>query len=144
MKRVTDWLLSRRKAMHTGRAGDFGLLILRLWVGLMMAFAHGWGKLSTFSERASQFPDPLGVGSTLSLSLAVFAEFFCALAIALGFITRGAVIPVMTTMLVAAFVIHSDDPFGKKELALLCLAPLLTILFTGPGRYSVDRWLTRK
>jgi putative oxidoreductase len=39
---------------------------------------------------------------------------------------------------VAAFVQHGQDPFARKELALVYAVPLLALLFTGPGRYSLD------
>ena len=81
----------------------------------------------------------------MSLSLVVFAEFFCSLAIAIGFITRGAaVIPVIITMMVAVFVIHSDDSWGKKELGMMYLIPLMTILITGPEKYSIDKLISSK
>ncbi len=67
---------------------DSGLLLGRLGLGLSMAFAHGLGKLQNFSAVTPNFPDPLGVGSSLSLGLAVFAEFACGLLLALGLGTR--------------------------------------------------------
>lgn len=143
MKRVINWLLGDNALMKKGNSASLGLLVLRLGVGLMMALGHGWGKLSTFSEQASQFADPLGMGSSLSLGLTVFAEFFCALAIAIGLITRGAVIPVIITMLVAVFVIHSDDPWGKKEMGILYLVPFITLLITGPGKFSLDNLIKK-
>ena len=143
MKTAFDLILSRRSTA-TAPATSFGLLILRLGTGLTMAFGHGWGKLTTFSEGAAQFPDPLGVGSSVSLALAVFAEFFCSLAITAGLVTRAAVVPVMITMLVAFFLIHGADPFAKQEKSLLYLIPLMTLFLTGPGRYSLDRLFARK
>jgi putative oxidoreductase len=119
-------------------------LLLRLGAGLMMMYAHGWGKLSKFGELMEVFPDPIGLGSTVSLALTVFAEFFCALAIALGFLTRLAAMPLVITMLVAVLVVHADDPFGKKELALLYLLPLLTLILTGAGRFSLDAFIAKK
>jgi putative oxidoreductase len=109
-----------------------------------MAFGHGLGKLTGFGQRSANFADPLGVGSSFSLSLVVFAEFFCSLALVLGLLTRGAVVPLIITMVVAAFVIHGDDPFGKKELALMFLGSFVTVFIAGPGKYSLDRLLTRK
>ena len=117
---------------------------MRVGAGLMMAFGHGWGKLIGFGARSGQFADPLGVGSPVSLGLTVFAEFFCSLALVLGLFTRGAVIPLMVTMLVAALVIHGDDPWGKKELALLYLASFAALFIAGPGKYSLDRLLSRR
>ena len=66
-------------AMRTN--ADLGLLILRVSIAGMMFMAHGWGKLTEFTIRAPYFPDPIGLGGTVSLALAVFAEFFCVLLI---------------------------------------------------------------
>jgi putative oxidoreductase len=44
-------------------------------------------------------------------------------------------------MLVAAFVAHAGDPFGKKEMALLYLLVYITLFITGPGKYSIDNAL---
>ena len=126
-----------------GVGGSLGLLLLRVSVGGMMLFAHGWGKLTSFAERSSSFPDPLGIGSSLSMALATGAEAFCALAVILGFATRWAVVPLMVTMLVAALIIHGDDPWAKKEFALLYFFPFATLLLTGAGRYSLDAFLRR-
>ena len=121
---------------------DLGLLILRVGVSAPMAY-HGFGKLTTFAELSGKFPDPLGVGTTASLALAVFAEFFCSIAVALGLFTRLAVIPLIITMLVAAFVINADAPWADKELAVLYLAPFAAILFTGSGWISFDKLFSR-
>lgn len=126
------------------RWGSYGLLLLRVGAGGLMAGAHGLDKLLTFTEKAASFGDPLGVGSTASLALAVFAEFFCAIAVALGLFTRFAAVPLVITMGVAAFIVHADDPFSKKELALLYGIPFLALVLTGPGDYSLDRLLRRR
>lgn len=120
---------------------DIGLLIMRLGAGSVMLFAHGSDKLVNFSLKASQFPDPLGFGSTFSLILVVFAEFFCSLAIAFGIFTRYAAIPLGINMMVAAFIVHYADPWASKELAIVFLIIFLTLSFTGGGRYSMDNKL---
>ncbi|RZO51654.1 MAG: DoxX family protein [Sandaracinaceae bacterium] len=117
---------------------DVGLLVLRVTIGSMMLLGHGLPKLMTFGEKLHRFPDPIGVGSEASLTLAVFAEVVCAGLIAVGFATRLATIPLLVTMLVAALVIHGDDPWARKEFALLYAVPALTLLLTGPGKLSVD------
>jgi putative oxidoreductase len=123
---------------------SLGLLLLRVSVGGMMLTGHGWAKLVGFSDMATKFPDPLGLGSSaVSLSLAVFAEVACACALILGVATRFAAIPLAATMLVAAFLVHSDDPFRDREPALLYAIPFLTLALTGPGKFSFDassRW----
>jgi len=120
------------------KPANIALLFLRVGVGLTMMLGHGWGKLAAFGERAAEFSDPIGLGSTLSMGLAVFAEFFCSMALILGVFTRFSVIPLITTMLVAFFIVHSEDPFRRKELALVYLIPFITVFITGAGKYSLD------
>jgi len=117
---------------------NVGLLVLRATTGLLLAFGHGWGKLSNFSQMSTQFADPFGLGMAASLTLTVFAEFFCAIAVALGILARVATLPLIIMFLTAILIIHGDDPWAKKEFALLYLIPFVTILLTGPGRYSLD------
>lgn len=117
---------------------SIGLLILRVTIGGMMLAGHGWGKLIHFGEKVSVFPDPIGLGSLVSLSLTVFAEVFCSIAIILGIFTQAAAAPLIITMFVAVFFVHEGDPWQKKELALLYLVPFLTLVFTGAGRFSLD------
>jgi len=117
---------------------NVGLLILRVSTGLIMLFAHGWGKLINFSTIAPQFADPIGVGPTVSLALAVFAEVFCAVAVIIGLKTRWAVVPLVITMIVAVGIVHGSDPWGKKELGIMYMISFLVLFFTGPGKYSVD------
>ncbi len=123
---------------------DFGMLLLRLCPALTMLCAHGWGKLTDFTNKMDQFPDPFGVGSPVSLAMAVFAEVFCAAAVALGIFTRWTVIPLIITMCVAFFFIHSADPWQKKELAFMYLSFFLVILLLGPGKYSFDGLVRKK
>lgn len=114
--------------------GDIGLLILRMFGGLTM-LTHGWGKLSAFSDKMDVFPDPLGLGSSLSLGLAIGAEFGCAILLVLGIFTRLASIPLIITMAVAFMLIHGSDPFSVKELAFLYLGIYVSLFFTGGGKF---------
>lgn len=140
------WSLLFDRRDHAPRAGraSFGLLLLRIGSGAFM-LGHGWSKLLRFGELSVKFADPLGVGTAVSLSLTVFAEFVCALLVILGLGTRLAVIPILVTMVVAAFVIHSGDPWSKQEFPLLYAVVWLSLFFTGPGRYSLDYvWAGRR
>ena len=108
-----------------------------------MAGNHGLPKLLAFAEKSETFSDPLGVGAATSLTLAVFAELFCSVLVILGLLTRIAAGPLTFTMLVAAFVVHAGDPFGKRELALVYATIFAALLFTGPGRLSLDHVIDR-
>lgn len=118
-----------------------GLLVLRVGTGAMMAYGHGYSKLMGYSQMADKFPDPIGLGSNVSLIMAIFAELVCSLLLIVGAFTRLAAIPLLITMLVAAFIIHGADPWAKKEFALLYAVPFLTLMLTGAGPWSVDGWL---
>lgn len=116
------------------------LLCMRLIFGALL-LSHGLQKWSSFQELSAMFPDPLGVGSPVSLGLAVFAEVLCSLAFMAGFLYRLAMIPMLFTMLVAFFVIHAADAFAVKELAFTYLVVFAGLYVAGPGRYSIDHLL---
>jgi putative oxidoreductase len=122
---------------------DLSLLLVRLLAGGMM-LTHGIPKINRFfGEGPVQFADPFGLGPEISLGLAIFAEVGCAILVMIGFKTRWATIPLMITMLVAAFYAHGSDPFSKKELSLTFFTLFLSIN-SGPGKYSVDQWLEKR
>ncbi|TWT63103.1 DoxX family protein [Rubinisphaera italica] len=115
---------------------SFGLLILRVGAGGMM-LTHGIPKLLTFAEKAKTFPDPLGIGSFMSLSGAVGAEVFCSGLVILGLFTPVAAIPLAFTMFIALFVIHGADAWAVKEKAAIYLVVFTTLIFTGGGRIAL-------
>lgn len=114
-----------------------GTLLLRMLAGGFMLI-HGIPKLMKLLSGNFEFADPIGIGPAASLILTVIAEFICAIAIIVGFRTRFATIPLMITMLVAAFVVHGADPWRKKEMALLYFFMYLVLFFLGSGKYSLD------
>ena len=117
---------------------DLGLLILRVGFGLSLLLGHGLSKIMNFAKAAHSFPDVLGIGSKYSLLLVVFAEVFCSMLLVLGLASRFALIPLIISMSVAVFLIHKNDPFATKELAVLYLVVFSSLFFTGPGKFSVD------
>jgi putative oxidoreductase len=123
---------------------DLALLLLRLTAGVFM-LTHGMGKFTMLvGEEPIQFTDPIGVGETASLILAVFAEVFCSILLIAGIATRVAVIPLLITMMVAVFVVHQNDEFGRKELRLFYFMVYLFLAITGAGKISVDYWLYKR
>ena len=109
-----------------------------------MLIGHGWGKLMSYGEMSANFPDPLGIGNALSLGAAVFAEVVCSALVMLGLATRFFVLPLVFTMIVAAFVVHGGDPFATKELALIYLGAFALLYFTGPGSLSIDALFNKR
>ncbi|MEM9546750.1 MAG: DoxX family protein [Bacteroidota bacterium] len=118
---------------------NFAKLILRIGFGGFM-LTHGIPKMMKLFEGGTiEFPDPLHLGPMLSLILTVFAEVICAFLILIGYKTKWASIPLVITMLVAAFIVHGQDPLGKKEFALLYAIGFLCIGMLGAGKYSLDK-----
>ena len=129
---------------YNHRSLDIVLLILRIGVaGLLLS--HGIPKLNTLiAGGAIQFPDPLGVGATISLVLTVFAEVICSVFVLLGLATRLFLVPLIFTMLVIIFVVHGADGLSEKEGAIHYLLAYIVLLFAGAGRISVDSIIGRK
>ena len=127
---------------HNPGAFNLAMLVLRLGIGILITY-HGYQKLSHFSEMQNSFMNFMGLGSKISLALAVFAEFFCGILIILGLLTRFACVPLIITMAVAFFKVANADTFGHGEMALLFLVGALTILLAGPGRMSVDAMISK-
>lgn len=136
-----------KKVIDTGNYPDnisFSLLFIRIIVGVFM-LTHGYGKLLMLTgDGPVQFADPIGIGETASLILAVFAEFICSILLILGVVTRLSAIPLFITMVVAALIVHAPDPFTRKELPLLYAAVYLAIAVAGAGKYSFDNWAFKK
>ena len=91
-----------------------------------------------YDEMTQAFLDPIGLGSQLTLILAIAAEVGCAVLLILGLGTRLAAIPLATTMLVAWFVVHIEDPWVKQELPALFLSGFVALILTGAGKFSLD------
>ncbi|EEC53089.1 DoxX family protein [Bacteroides eggerthii] len=118
------------------------LLIVRVVFGVML-MNHGIDKWANYQELSAVFPDPLGIGSPLSLGLAIFGELACSMAFIIGFLYRLAMIPMIFTMCVAFFIVHADDPFAVKELAFVYLVVFVLVYIVGPGKFAVDRWISK-
>ena len=117
------------------------LLTLRLFFGFLFLM-HGIDKLANFEVLSYSFPDPLGMGSHLSLVLVILAEVFCALTFIGGFLFRISLLPMLFAMFIA-FVYAHGGSIADGELAFIYLGVFLLLLVTGPGRYSADYLIYR-
>ena len=122
---------------YTAFSFNLATLLLRFALGILM-IVHGYDKLVHFNAYKQTFFNFLHLGQTVSLSLSIFAEFFCALFLMIGLFTRLTVIPLIINMIVAVFFVHNSDFFGQGERATLFLAGYFALLLVGPGKASVD------
>lgn len=119
------------------------LLAARVIFGLLL-MNHGIQKWSNFQELSTAFPDPIGIGSPLSLGMAIFAELVCSMGFIIGFLYRLAMLPMIATMGMAFFVIHGNDAFAVKELAFIYLVVFILMYIAGPGKFSIDYFIGTK
>ncbi len=105
---------------------------------------HGIDKWANYQELSAVFPRSSrywqpsfpGVGY-------IFGELACSMAFIIGFLYRLAMIPMIFTMCVAFFIVHGNDPFAVKELAFVYLVVFVLMYIVGPGKFAVDRWISK-
>ena len=127
---------------YSAGAFNFGMLILRVVTGLLL-ISHGYSKLVSFNKLQYTFMNFMGLGSTVSLVLIIFAEVFCSIFLILGLFTRFAVLPIIIGMSVVVFIASHGHIFGSGEKGALYLAASIAILFCGPGKISIDGMLRK-
>lgn len=123
---------------------DFGLLFLRAGIGaafiynsrgLMFGGPAAWHKLGLAVTYVGMHLWPTFWGF-----MAAFSQFFGAILLILGFCFRPATILLAITMAVAATMhLRSGDGFMKASWALEMAILFFSLIFIGPGRYSVDK-----
>ena len=106
----------------------------------MMMLSHGVPKALDYDMLVQSFPDPLNVGTEMSVMLILFAEVGCSVLLLLGVFGRFASATLFIAMMVAAFAHHLNDPWATRELPLLYAAVYASLTFTGPGSFSIDGW----
>jgi putative oxidoreductase len=118
---------------------DWALLLLRVWLGVSLFVVHGYEKLVTFSQMAQCFPDPLHIGQTPSLVLALLADAVCSLLIIFGILTRLSSLFVVCSIGVAYVIVwHASLLNIRGEVAYLYLGGYAVLMLAGPGKYSLD------
>ena len=130
------------------RVDGIALSVLRIVVGIVFV-VHGFGKLmtgfGTVSESFAEMGIPLPLVSAIMVAL---AEVVGGLALAAGFYTRLATVPLIVTMLVAMIMVHLRNGFfiynSGYEYTLVLLVVLVVIAVTGPGAIAVDNLLGKK
>ncbi len=126
------------------RFRDFGLLVLRVGTGAMFMF-HGWPKLIGGPEMWSGLGGAMAnLGVTFAPGfwgfMAGVAEFGGGLCLLLGLAFRPACILLAFTMTVAAtHHLASGDGLGRAAHAIEAGVLFLSLIFIGPGKYSIDR-----
>lgn len=128
-----------------GKYRNTGLLILRVGLGIMM-IVHGFPKLSGGEELW------IKVGSNMKLIgldffllgwglMAALTETLGGLFLILGLFFRPVNLLLLFTMIIASLVHLLDPEQGVKEAAEAIELGIVffSLLFIGPGKYSLDK-----
>lgn len=134
--------VSLRRSNFFGNHAGYGPAVLRLAVGLHLISGTqdnllSWPRMLEFRDflASEGFPVPL-----VSAVVSVVAQFLCGLCYVVGFQTRMAALVMVFNFLVAFFAVHLGDSYGAAFPALMMLAGSLSLLFSGPGAWSVDAY----
>jgi putative oxidoreductase len=137
---------------------DPAATVLRLMLGIVF-LPHGAQKMlgmfggSGFSATMNTFETGMHIPSVFAF-LAIAAEFFGAIGLILGFLSRVAAFGIFVNMAVAIYKVHIHNGFfmnwtGKQagegfEYHLLVLGMAVAIMIMGAGAFSVDGILYRR
>jgi putative oxidoreductase len=129
---------------------DFLLLVARVLVGLIF-LTSGWGKIMGLSGFAAGMISN-GVPAPLAY-IAPFVECFGGLALILGFASRYAALALVIFTIAATWIAHRYWTYPAEQRALqstqfwknvAIIGGLVALFVAGPGRLSVDRWLSER
>lgn len=145
-----------RKLIQTDE--DVSSIVLRMGLGAVF-FAHGAQKLFGwfggygFSGTMGFLTGSLGIPALFAF-LVIMAEFFGALGLLSGLLTRVSAFGIAIVMVVAILMIHLRYGFfmnwsGKQqgegiEYHILVLTISTVLMINGGGRWSLDRLITEK
>ncbi len=102
-----------------------------------------------FAEIQGQFPFPFNhVPAEISWHLATWFELIGPVALVLGLATRFFAFSLSVLTLVALFAVHAGLGYNVCEqgwkLPLIYLVMFLPLIFTGPGKLSLDHWIRHR
>jgi putative oxidoreductase len=142
------------KLLHTHV--DWSLTWLRIVAGSVM-FAHGaqkalgWYGGNGF-DASLQGLTSMGIPAPLAL-VAIFTEFFGAIALMAGLLGRIAALGIAIEMIVAVLLVHLRNGFFMNwtgaaagegfEYHILLIGAALPVIVRGSGAWSLDMWLER-
>lgn len=124
---------------------DLAPLVLRVAVGLVFTM-HGWQKLQGGVPFVAGFLTQLGFPAPeLFAVLLIAAELGGGILLILGLYTHWAAKVIAFVALVAFATVHMKNGFflstGGFEFIMVLFAAALSIMITGPGKWSLDKKL---
>ena len=133
-----DYYFTQRK--------DIGITILRLFIGGRLAYGAvdnvvSWPRMIEFADFLRPFGFPFPVASAV---ISAYAQFICGLLLLIGYKLRYAAAAMVVNFIIAVLFVHVSrgDSVEQTTPALALLFGSLTLLFTGAGRWAIDKEAT--
>ena len=120
------------------KSTDFGLLLLRVWLGLSLFVLHGIEKVFGFSDMLAHAPDPIHIGALPSLMYATLSDGICSILVMLGLFTRISSLIIAINVFVVFAFMRGFSFAGNGQLVYVYLGGYLAIFAAGAGKYSID------
>ena len=131
-------------------AVNTGLLLFRLHLGLSIAIHAGWPKMNTLSAPGWFADQVAGLGFTFPspafwAALASWGEFIGGICIALGLLTRFSALQLAFQFFVISFLWYDNpEPLSGMYFQNTLFMGFVLLIFTGAGKYSVDRLILNR
>ena len=123
---------------------DIGPLLLRIFISTRLLYGvvdniASWEKMKEFEAflKTFGFPFPL-----LSAVVSVYAQAIAGILLLIGYKTRRAALVMVFNFLIAFVMVHLGQPYDELTAVLSMFFISLLFLFTGAGKYSLDRRLS--
>lgn len=121
-----------------------GLLILRIFIGARILYGVidnviNWDKMNEFAQFLSQYKFPFPIVSAIT---SVAIQLFCGFLILIGWQTKWSSLLLFLNFLIAIIMVHfpNNDSIEVMTPALAMLFISAALMFTGAGKYSVDKY----
>jgi putative oxidoreductase len=136
---------------HAVRYGDFIALAARVFIGWLF-LVNGWAKLMNMAGFSAYLTSLKVPSPSLLAWPAMLSEVLIGIALILGLATRYASLYSFIYLLLATAIAHRYWEYPQaqqlnqynhflKNVAMM--GGVLLLYVTGPGRFSMDRWLRR-
>jgi putative oxidoreductase len=151
---VNSGVLHAARAL-TGLLDRIGEFLPQLGLRILLAYEFWESGIAKyhgenwFAEIREQFPFPFDLLPVeISWFLATWSELLGAVALLIGLGTRVFSVALLVLTIVAWVSVHAGSGYNVCDngfkLPLIYLAMLLPLVFSGPGRLSLDRLIARR
>ncbi len=117
------------------------LLVFRVLLCFEMFRVHGLKKVAKAGGAAEIVPNPLKLPPKLNQLIADFSDLVAPVLVALGFLTRFSVLPILAVTLTGYFVVHRRDALSVRDVPYMYSLSYLFVFLVGAGRFSADFYI---